>query len=733
MYRGAILVEGRFQVRRKMFWVERYGYIQEGKGLVYAKSRKDMAKARTVALKGKKLMKGKRKLGPEYLAVCTGASGEDVEIKICFDDEKEMNKWAKTMAAEMKSSPASNKSIVDTEQENTSVQSISRSSNVNVRGKELLEGAKGDEPIEDISPKVRKRQSNIPGYVSKFTQYINDQDKGLLETAEDMFTRRTDWNLDRSGSAALYYTSKTLSQIDDDRRIHQEIIEVFAEDRSDPFEVLTIPAILALLAGVNLLAFILPSSISLVFALLIFGASIFILLMFKKRLDKHQEEKATPQGFKSYKIKLVTNVVGLPDDVASALTDIDKRKQWDLYHSLLKEETSKIILYRKSASCCQILEQRISDTNTLREVFMDLQKIKGKPYFLRLCAYTTVTQEMFVKMGDEGVQNNFNSLRNFVLTDDSVSELNLSLANIKSDGGSFIGNPILTITDMIEEIQEVDEGIDAKTENEDEEESKDVYQDFEEVKVAIGSPPSKKRNPVEQSPIKDTVTSAPETKKEMSFDEKFELELQNAPADEQPFIKKAKDAVQKLLDLANSPNWTLVNSKPNNVFSMDAEGGLKCIKGEGFINYTPKEIAEYLKRENVQKDYDDQFAEGGTVQQLSMETSFVFNRFKGVFMVSGRDFCMLAIRLNMPDGRVIISSTSHEHEDCPPHKKYVRAELIRGGWILTPDKENPSRTFAQYISQSDLKGNIPKSIVNSVAEKQGLLVSKIEQAMKKNF
>lgn len=245
---------------------------------------------------------------------------------------------------------------------------------------------------------------------------------------------------------------------------------------------------------------------------------------------------------------------------------------------------------------------------------------------------------MFLKIGDDGIQNNFNSLRNFVLTDDSVSELNLSLANFKSDGGSFIGNPTLTITDMIEEIEEVDVGEDAQTENEDEEESKEAYQDFEETKVAYGSPPTKKRKPIEQSPKKETEISSPEPNKELSFDEKFEIELQKAPAAEQPFIKKAKESVKKLLDLANNPNWTLVNSKPNNVYSMDVEGGLKCIKGEGYINYTPKEIAEYLNRDNVQKDYDDQFAEGGTVQQLSMDTSFVFNRFKGVFMVSGRDF-----------------------------------------------------------------------------------------------
>lgn len=166
---------------------------------------------------------------------------------------------------------------------------------------------------------------------------------------------------------------------------------------------------------------------------------------------------------------------------------------------------------------------------------------------------------------------------------------------------------------------------------------------------------------------------------------------------------------------------------------MDTDSGLKCIKGEGHIDYSPEEIASYLKRDNVQKEYDDQFAEGGTVQELSMDAKFVFNRFKGVFMVSGRDFCMLAITVRKPGDTIIISSFSHEHDDCPPHKKYVRAELVIGGWILKPDENNPSKTFAQYVTQSDLKGNIPKKIVNGVAEKQGLLITKVNEAMKKHF
>jgi hypothetical protein len=164
---------------------------------------------------------------------------------------------------------------------------------------------------------------------------------------------------------------------------------------------------------------------------------------------------------------------------------------------------------------------------------------------------------------------------------------------------------------------------------------------------------------------------------------------------------------------------------------MDMPGGLKCIKGEGYIDFTAEQIAEYVRRDNVQKDYDDQFAEGGTVHNLSMNTGFVFNRFKGVMFISGRDFCMLGITIKFPDGKIIICSKSHEHDDCPPHKKYVRGEVVIGGWILVPDKNDPNRTYAQYISHSDLKGNIPKKIVNNVSEKQGILITKIEEAMKK--
>lgn len=497
---------------------------------------------------------------------------------------------------------------------------------------ELIEESKGDSPVEDVTPKVSKvKQSvhhpKIPGYVSKFSQFLSEDDKRLVESAEEMYTNRTDWNIDRAGSASLYYTSKTLKTIEDEFQASHGNANKRADNKSQQLlNELMVPGSIALVAAAYLLSFILPSALNFLIAIAIAGASGFMLFKQKLKVESSQEEhNAAP--FKSYKVKVVSNVVGLPDDIANALTNDDKRKEWDLVSTLLKEKSTKIVCFRKSQAWCQIYEQRVSQEGNKREMFIDISKIKGKPYFLKLSSYSTVNLEMHKKIGWNGVKNNLNALRNYVLVEDSLADMNISVTNIKGDGESFVFNPTLTITDMIAEIEEMDMGEDAVTEQDVDEDLKEG-EDFEEAKELKSSPPKK------------TTSEAPlVAPKELTFDEKFKLEVSKAPKDEQAFILKAKNNIETLLELENHTDWKQINQKGTNiVYSMDAPGGLRCIKGEGFIDFSPKEVCEYLKRPNVQKQYDDQFAEGGVVQSLSMETQFIFNRFKGVFLVDGRDF-----------------------------------------------------------------------------------------------
>lgn len=464
-----------------------------------------------------------------------------------MEDKNELDKWARALAAEMNISKKQKP-----EKASNSVKDRSGLTNKPPK-QDFLEESKGDIPIDDISPKVKRSMAGIPGYVSKFRQHLNDEDKSLIETAEDLFTNRTDWNIDRAGAACLYYTSKPLKRIEDEWKMDSEVVKLVKEESSNVVETIMVPAIICIFSLVYFLSHLLPQNVNIILSVIVFLCSASVVIFHRRKANEAKEALNEKVPYEPYKIKVVSNVVGLPDDIANALTEDIKRKQWDICRQQLKEETHKHVFYRKSATQCQILEQRLSAENNQRETFIDISKIKGKPYFLRLSVYTKVTEEMYEKIGEEGIKNNVNSLRNFVLVDDSLTEMNVSLSNIKGEGENLTGNPTLTITDMIGEIEEVDMGDDAKTEHEGDEETKD---EFHEINEEV------KDDAQQAAPTKE------EPKKELTFEEKFFQQVSECPTEEQPFIRKAYEGVQKLENLANETGWKEINKK----------GGINIIK-----------------------------------------------------------------------------------------------------------------------------------------------------------
>ena len=164
---------------------------------------------------------------------------------------------------------------------------------------------------------------------------------------------------------------------------------------------------------------------------------------------------------------------------------------------------------------------------------------------------------------------------------------------------------------------------------------------------------------------------------------------------------------------------------------MDAQGGLKCVKSKGYLDYTPEQVVEYLSRSDAPKQYDEMFDSGGVVQELSMNVKFAYTCQKGQWPVQGRDYCRLGITRTLPDGKIVMSGFSHEHPNYPPKSKYTRGEIIIGGWIFIP--EGKGKTQVLSINQVDPKGSIPKAIVNKAVKKRGFVVMKLSEAMAKYY
>ncbi|KAE9416178.1 hypothetical protein Angca_007731, partial [Angiostrongylus cantonensis] len=87
-----------------------------------------------------------------------------------------------------------------------------------------------------------------------------------------------------------------------------------------------------------------------------------------------------------------------------------------------------------------------------------------------------------------------------------------------------------------------------------------------------------------------------------------------------------------------------------------------------------------------------------------------------VLIVSGRDFISARIYRKTPLG-YILASRSVKVKEYPEQKGRVRAELILAGARFTPHPTKRDVTLADVVMQVDLKGHIPKFVVNRVMGK----------------
>ena len=79
-------------------------------------------------------------------------------------------------------------------------------------------------------------------------------------------------------------------------------------------------------------------------------------------------------------------------------------------------------------------------------------------------------------------------------------------------------------------------------------------------------------------------------------------------------------------------------------------------------------------------------------------------------LISARDFVDAASCRRLEDGSILQGGCSIDFEECPPEKQFVRGNLYPSGFIAKPAGNGTSLI---YVVQSDIKGWIPKSVVES--------------------
>ncbi|VDD88250.1 unnamed protein product [Enterobius vermicularis] len=102
------------------------------------------------------------------------------------------------------------------------------------------------------------------------------------------------------------------------------------------------------------------------------------------------------------------------------------------------------------------------------------------------------------------------------------------------------------------------------------------------------------------------------------------------------------------------------------------------------------------------------------VVKLTDQMDIAYYRNKDVFAVKARDFVLVRGYKKLDNGVSITVAKSIELDRLPVKKECVRGELMLGAGRFSPKKDNPNVTVIDYLLSIDLKGLLPKLIVNTV-------------------
>jgi hypothetical protein len=201
-----------------------------------------------------------------------------------------------------------------------------------------------------------------------------------------------------------------------------------------------------------------------------------------------------------------------------------------------------------------------------------------------------------------------------------------------------------------------------------------------------------------------------------------------------PTVKKYNDIVDPVYQdakrlLADSSGWEdiKVSSPHIKATRKKASTGLFTVKGEGMIPRSADEITELVKDLNRKPQFDEMFESGHLIERVGEGIDITYQRFKKMFPVSGRDFCIVTKRFVESDGTVLLVSCSTSHANCPPVKGLVRGTLHMG---VVAMKQSAEGTLTTYMTHADPGGSLPSSLVSSVQKKQPMVVEAIKNILK---
>lgn len=195
------------------------------------------------------------------------------------------------------------------------------------------------------------------------------------------------------------------------------------------------------------------------------------------------------------------------------------------------------------------------------------------------------------------------------------------------------------------------------------------------------------------------------------------------------YVLGTRQRLGKLIDMINNGNWKKVSSKKEcKVFIKKGDTGLVCVKGETYFPFDAEKIIEYIKRADIRHEYDKYTDNAKIIDEVDHRTIICYAKVKQILVVASRDLTFASqLITSKQTGCMYTPTYSIDLEEYPPQKEPIRAEIPIGGWVLIQTPEGGSNCI--YTSELDLKGNIPKFMIEKTADIQVSILTSLRDYM----
>ena len=130
---------------------------------------------------------------------------------------------------------------------------------------------------------------------------------------------------------------------------------------------------------------------------------------------------------------------------------------------------------------------------------------------------------------------------------------------------------------------------------------------------------------------------------------------------------------------------------------------------------------------------DDMLKETRVIDRVTDTTVLAHLLFKSVWPTAPRDFTVISTAGWYNETTLVKAGVSVVDPRLPEDKGYVRGNIVCGGYVIKVCPEKPEQCEVTYVSQAELKGNIPTFAVNKVTESQPHCVSRLRALSEEQY